>query len=80
MNRMTEGETMAKRAKRITDQQVEAILGRFLVAWTSRKGGDVETFAEAGLLTSDRGLVLTLPNGQEFQVSIVESGRRQAAQ
>ena len=33
----------------------------------------VRTFADAGLMTNDRGVVVTLPNGSEFQVSIVRS-------
>jgi hypothetical protein len=32
------------------------------------------TFAEAGLMTNDEGLVLRLSDGSEFQVSIVQSG------
>lgn len=31
------------------------------------------TFQEAGLLTSDRGLVIRMSNGDEFQVSINRS-------
>ena len=33
------------------------------------------TFHDAGVLTMNRGLVVTLPNGQEFQLTIVESTR-----
>lgn len=36
----------------------------------------VSTFDAAGLLTRDKGLVLRLANGQEFQVTVVESTRR----
>lgn len=33
----------------------------------------VETFHDAGLLTRDNGLVLTLTDGSEFQITIVKS-------
>ena len=33
----------------------------------------VQTFAEAGVLTWDKGLVITLPDGSEYQVTIVQS-------
>jgi len=34
-----------------------------------------ETFADAGVLTSDQGLVLRLEDGSEFQITIQQSGR-----
>lgn len=34
---------------------------------------DFVTFREAGLLTSDQGLVLTLSDGSEFQITVVKS-------
>ena len=33
----------------------------------------VQTFAEAGLMTRDCGLVITLPDGSEFQLTIIQS-------
>lgn len=36
---------------------------------------DVGSFADRGVLTRDKGLVLTFRNGAEFQVTIVRSGR-----
>ena len=33
----------------------------------------VHTFAEAGLMTYNKGLVITLPDGSEFQLTIVQS-------
>ena len=33
----------------------------------------VRTFAEAGLMTWNRGLVITLPDGSEYQLTIVRS-------
>ena len=35
--------------------------------------GRVQTFEEAGLLTNNRGLVVRTEDGQEFQITIVES-------
>jgi hypothetical protein len=34
---------------------------------------EVRTFAEAGLMTSNDGLVLRFPNGAEFQLTVVQS-------
>jgi hypothetical protein len=33
----------------------------------------VQTFQEAGLLTRDEGLVVRLPDGDEFRVTVVQS-------
>jgi len=33
----------------------------------------VETFEEVGMLTNDAGLVITMQDGSEFQVTIVQS-------
>ena len=33
----------------------------------------VRTFAEAGVITYDKGLVITTPDGSEFQVTIIQS-------
>ena len=33
----------------------------------------VRTFAEAGILTYNKGLVITAPDGSEFQLTIVRS-------
>lgn len=32
---------------------------------------DVRTFEDAGVLTRDAGLIINLPDGSEFQVTIV---------
>lgn len=37
------------------------------------EGATVQTFFEAGLLTSDAGIVLRLEDGNEFQLTIVHS-------
>lgn len=33
----------------------------------------VETFEDASIVTADRGIVVTMVNGTEFQISIVRS-------
>ena len=33
----------------------------------------VQTYEEAGVLTYDKGLVITLPDGSEYQLTIVQS-------
>jgi len=35
----------------------------------------VETFEEVGMLTNDTGLVITMQDGSEFQLTIVQSRR-----
>jgi hypothetical protein len=39
-------------------------------------GCTVETFADAGLMTNNRGLVLHLADGRDFQIQIVQQGGR----
>lgn len=34
---------------------------------------EVTTFHNAGLLTNDRGVVVRMPDGREFQITIVKS-------
>ena len=40
---------------------------------TSLLGCTIRTYEEAGLLTRDRGLVIQLPGGDEFHLTIVQS-------
>jgi len=40
---------------------------------TEDGGLRITSFAEAGLLTADEGLVLRFPDGAEFQLTIVRS-------
>ncbi len=62
--------------RRISETQFEARLAAMFERRLSRSGGSVATFEDAGLLTMNRGLVVRLPNGQEFQLTIVQSTRR----
>lgn len=73
----------------VTDaQEVEDVLGEALDALTIDDFDDteiggmlrelgalrrVETFAQAGVMTYNAGLVLSFANGAEFQITIVQS-------
>ena len=62
--------------RRISEQQFETKLAALLLRRLEKPGGEVTTFHDAGVLTMNHGLVVTMPKGQEFQVTIVESTRR----
>jgi hypothetical protein len=60
--------------------QSEQELARWLeeVVWDAIQGSEdsglrITSFAEAGLLTADEGLVLRFQGGAEFQLTIVRS-------
>lgn len=38
-------------------------------------GADVETFRDANVLTDDAGFVVSLSNGSEFQITVIQSRR-----
>lgn len=74
-------------ALRNTSEVAELLVGLFTgdvdldeldetIAWGS---GGVQTFADAGLLTRDAGIVLAAAGGAEFQISIVRSARADGA-
>ena len=60
---------------RLSEKRFETKLARLIERRIQRAGGSVTTFRDAGVLTMNRGLVVTLPSGQEFQLTIVESTR-----
>ena len=62
--------------RRISEKRFETRLAHLLERRQERTGGGVTTFHDAGVLTMNCGLVVSLSNGQEFQVTIVESTRR----
>jgi len=67
---------MKRKTKRMSEKRIEAKLTRLLDrVLAQRSGGWSETFKEAGVLTGNRGIVLYIGNGQEFQIAIVESTR-----
>jgi len=62
--------------RRISEQQFETKLAALLERRLEKSGGEVTTFHDAGVLTMNRGLVVSLATGQEFQITIVESTHR----
>ncbi len=61
--------------RRLSEKRFETRLARLIERRIERAGGRVTTFHDAGVLTMNRGVVVHLPNGQEFQLTIVESTR-----
>ena len=64
----------------MSSPETEPGLARWLeeIIWdavhgTEDSGLRITSFAEAGLLTTDKGLVLRFPDGTEFQLTIVRS-------
>ena len=59
-----------------TEVEIEEHLAELLLGGDSdlpEVVADVVTFRDAGVLTNERGLVLKLADGSEFQVTIVQS-------
>ena len=61
--------------RRQSEKRFETKLARLIERRIERTGGHVTRFRDAGVLTMNRGVVVHLPNGQEFQLTIVESTR-----
>ena len=61
--------------RRLSEKRFETKLARLIERRIERAGGSVATFRDAGVLTMNHGLVVTLPSGQEFQLTIVDSIR-----
>jgi hypothetical protein len=61
------------KSKHTTEKKLEAKLQNLLERVLSPRGGSVATFEECGVMTNNRGLVLTLPSQDEFQITIVQS-------
>jgi len=51
-----------------SDEELQASLDQPALA-----NAQVKTFEDAGLLTRDRGIVLSLEDGSEFQITIVQT-------
>jgi hypothetical protein len=62
--------------KRMSEKRFEPKLANLLDRCLSAVGGGVTTFRDADVLTMNRGLVVSLPSGQESQLTIVDSTRR----
>ncbi len=58
----------------MTDRKFESMLAT-VVHGADDGVSRVETFEEAGILTRNRGLVVTFDDGSEFQLTIVRSRR-----
>lgn len=56
----------------MTEKEVQDLLQMLLEEELS-EGARVRSFEEAGVLTRDAGLVVRLPDGSEFQITIVRS-------
>lgn len=57
-----------------TETQLQDLLVQILDDATGGEAGTA-TFRQEGILTNNAGVVLTLPNGAEFQLTIVQSAR-----
>jgi hypothetical protein len=59
----------------LDDRDMESMLSEILECAETEdlEGCRVSTFDEAGLLTGNRGLVVRLADGEEFQLTIVQS-------
>ncbi len=64
-----------RKRRRMSEKRFETNLRNLLERVLERSGGCVHTFAENGVLSMNRGLVVRLGNGQEFQLTIIESTR-----
>jgi len=62
----------------VTDEIVqEALFGILAGEWDAENSAlesvEVRTFEDAGVMTYNKGLVITLPDGTEYQLTIVRS-------
>ncbi len=56
----------------MTEKEMESLLQMLLEEELS-EGARVRSFEEVGVLTRNAGLVVRLPDGSEFQITIVRS-------
>ena len=65
-----------RKRRRLNERRLERkLVNLFDSLFSRRSGGWAETFEEAGVLTGNRGVVISVGNGREFQLTIVESTR-----
>src|ERR1041384_6802475 len=71
------GEAVDQDEPEVDEAGLEKLLSELFIEATSHEEGleraRVSTFEEEGVLTRDRGIVLRLRDGAEFQISIVRS-------
>ena len=66
-----------RKRRRLTERSLERkLVNLFDNLFSRRSGGWAESFEDAGVLTGNRGVVISVGTGQEFQLTIVESKRR----
>jgi hypothetical protein len=70
--RKSENQRTKVEAKRFTSQQVERSVFKALAPALEAKGGSAHTFADWTL--AGHGVVLRLPNGQEYWCTVAEAG------
>ena len=66
---------MKMNAKHMSEERFQTRLADLLENAMESRGGFVTSFADDGILTSNHGLVVHMGNGQEFQITIVDSTR-----
>lgn len=65
-----------KEGKSNTASQVASLLGDLLVERVAEEilpTKSIRSFRDAGLFTEDAGLVIRLPDGSEYQITVVQS-------
>jgi hypothetical protein len=66
-----------RKRRRLTERSLERkLVNLFDRIFSERSGGWAESFEDAGVMTGNRGVVISVGTGQEFQLTIVESKRR----
>ena len=66
-----------RKRRRLTERSLERKLVNLFDTLVSRRsGGWAVDFEDACVLSDNRGVVISVGNGQEFQLTIVESTRR----
>jgi hypothetical protein len=66
-----------RKRRRLTERRLERkLVNLFDTLFSRRSGGWAESFEDAGVLTNNRGVVISVGTGQEFQLTIIESKRR----
>jgi hypothetical protein len=66
-----------RKRRRLTERSLERkLVNLFDNLFSRRSGGWAENFEDADVLSGNRGVVISVGNGQEFQLTIVESTRR----
>jgi hypothetical protein len=66
-----------RKRRRLTERSLERkLVNLFDNLFSRRSGGWAESFEDAGVMAGNRGVVISVGTGQEFQITIVESTRR----